>query len=477
MSSLHFLLLRQSFQQQLLRRPEGNEAIMAYQMGGLPGVMGGGNFGSSPGSIQHMPQQQPRKFFDFAQQQGSSQEGQNRSQGMDQQVLNPVHQAYLQYAMQAHQKSASAMQPQQQHKMGMLGPSSNKGQDIRMGNMIPMQSANQAQPSSSKMSSEQFPRSEKPMEQGQLSVSDQRNELKPQSQQVVGGQLLSGNIIRPMQAPQAQQNVQNVANNQFAMAAQLQAWALERNIDLSQPANAHIMAQLIPLMQSKMAAHQKANESSMSGQSSPRQQVTSASVATENSPHANSSADQSTPSGSAKSRQMVSPSPLSATSNANNVASQHFSVHGRENQVPQRQLGSLANGMAPMHPPQSSMSMSQGAEKPLPVKNASGPETSQMQYLRQMNRSSPQAAVPSSEGGLVKKVSSQSGQVSQMPQQRFGFTKQQLHVLKAQILAFRRIKVCRILDYLFLHVLCVSIVHLCCMHTQFKFCYTSLVLT
>jgi len=58
----------QSLQQQLHRKPEGNEALLAYQAS-LQGVMGGNNFASSPGSMQ-LPQQS-RKFIDLAQQHGS----------------------------------------------------------------------------------------------------------------------------------------------------------------------------------------------------------------------------------------------------------------------------------------------------------------------------------------------------------------------------------------------------------------------
>ncbi|GAV64761.1 SNF2_N domain-containing protein/Helicase_C domain-containing protein [Cephalotus follicularis] len=444
---------RQSLQHQLLRKPDGNEAILAYQAGGLQGMMGGNNFASSPGSMQ--PPQQSRKFFDLAQQHGSPQEGQNRSQGVEQHVLNPVHQAYLQYAFQAaQQRSALAMQA----KMGMMGPASGKDQDLRMGNLkmqelMSMQAAHQAQTSSSKNSSEPFARVEKQIDQGQQPTSDQRNEPKPPAQQMVVGHPMPANIMRPMQAPQGQQSIQNMGNNQLAMAAQMQAvqaWALERNIDLSLPANANLMAQLIPLMQSKMAVQQTANEISTGVQSSPvpvsKQQVTSPRVARESSPHANSSSDVSGQSGSAKTRQTVPPGPFVSTSNsgmgnnANNVAMQQFSVQSRENQLPPRQSALIGNGMPPMHPPQSSANMNQLVDQSLAAKNSSGPENLQMQYLRQINRSSPQSSAPSSDGGLVNHLPSHGGPTAQMSPQRFGFTKQQLHVLKAQILAFRRLK-------------------------------------
>ncbi|XP_059457831.1 ATP-dependent helicase BRM isoform X4 [Corylus avellana] len=449
---------RQSLQQQLHRKPEGNEALLAYQAS-LQGVMGGNNFASSPGSMQ-LPQQS-RKFMELAQQHGSSHEGPHRSQAVEQQVLNPVHQAYYQYAFQAaQQKPALAMQSQQHAKMGMLGPPPpGKDQDMRMGNLkmqdlVALQVPSQGQASSSRNSSEHFGRGEKQMDQSQQPAPEQRSELKPSTQPTGIGQLIPGNMVRPLQVPQAQQSIQNMANNQLAMSAQLQAmhsWALERNIDLSLPANANLMAQLIPMMQSRMVPQQKANENNMGAQSSPvpvsKQQVASPPVVSESSPHANSSSDISGQSGSAKARQTVSPSPFGSTSNAgmgnhsNNIPSQQFATHGRENQVPSRQPSVIGNGMPPMHPPQSSANMSQGVDHSLNAKHSiSSPETLQMQYLRQSNRSSPQAAIPSNDVGSGSNISSQGGSAIQTTQQHFGFTKQQLHVLKAQILAFRRLK-------------------------------------
>ncbi|XP_030489988.2 ATP-dependent helicase BRM [Cannabis sativa] len=445
---------RQPLQQQLLRKPEGNESLLAYQAGNLQGALGVGNFtphGAMPLS------QQSRKFFELAQQQGSSQEGHNRSQGPDQQVMNPVHQAYLQYAFQAaQQKSALAMQSQQQAKMGMLGPPSGKDQDTRIGNMkmqelMSIQAGNQAQASSSK--SEHFGRGEKQMEQGQPPASDQRSEPKPLSKPASMGQLMHGNVVRPMQGPQSQQNVQNMANNQLAMAAQLQAvqaWAVEHNIDLSVPGNVNLVAQLIPLVQSRLAGQQKANESNMGAQSSPvpvsKQQVTSPQVASENSPHANSSSDASGQSGSAKAKQAVSSGPFGSSSNAgsvnnsNNIPMQQFPVHGRENQVAFRQPAVTGNGI----PMQSQGNINQGVDQSLHAKNPlSSPESMQMQYSRPVNRSSPQASVSMNERASGTPVQAQGGPSTHASQQRpgpSGFTKQQLHVLKAQILAFRRLK-------------------------------------
>ncbi|XVE77163.1 hypothetical protein DITRI_Ditri13aG0039700 [Diplodiscus trichospermus] len=438
---------RQSLQQQLLRKPEVNEAILAYQASGLQGMMGGSNFPASSGSMQ--PPQQSRKFFDLAQQHTSAQDG-NRSQGVEQQMLNPVQQAYYQYAYQAAQQQKTIL-AQQQSRMAMLGSQSVKDQDMRIGNLkmqelISMQAANQAQASSSKNTSEG--RVEKKMEQGPQSASDLRNEPKPPAP--ANGQLMPGNVLRAVQAQQAQQTVQNMGNNQLAMAAQLQAWALERNIDLSQSANANLISQLIPLMQSRMAAQQKPNESNMGSQSSPgsvsKPQLTSPSLPNESSPRGNSSSDISGQSGSAKTRPTVLSSPFGSTSstgvvnNANNIAKQQLAIHGRDNLVPPRLPVVHGNGMPPMHPPQSSANISPNVDPSLPGKNPSGgTEAVQMQHLKQLNRSSQQPSTPN-DGGSVNNLTAHRGAAIQMPQQRFGFTKQQLHVLKAQILAFRRLK-------------------------------------
>jgi SWI/SNF-related matrix-associated actin-dependent regulator of chromatin subfamily A protein 2/4 len=319
--------------------------------------------------------------------------------------------------------------------------------NLKMQELMSMQSANQAQASSSKNPSEHFSRGEKQVEQGQQQASEQRNEQKSPIQPTAIGQLMPANVTRPMQAPQVQQNIQNMANNQLTMAAQMQAmqaWALERNIDLAQPANANLMAKLIPVMQARMAAQLKANENNTSGQSShlpvSKPQVASPSIANESSPHANSSSDISGQSGSVKTRQTVPSGPFGSTSsggivnNPNNLTMQQQAFHSRENQAPPRQAVVLGNGMP--------ANASQGADHTLPSKNAlNSSETSQTQQFRQLNRSSPQSAGPSNDGGLGNHFSSQGRPAVQMAQQHTGFTKQQLHVLKAQILAFRRLKV------------------------------------
>lgn len=398
--------------------------------------------------------------MDMAQQHhSSSQEGQNRSQGIEQQSLNhPVHQAFMQYALAAQQKSAMAMQSQHQAKMGIMSPHSIKDQEMRMGNQkiqeqIPAQVSNQASASLSKNSADHFVRGEKQMEQGQPSTSDQRADPKSSSQLPGMGNLMSVNMSRPMQAPQAQQGIPNMANNQLAMAQlqAMQAWALERNIDLSLPANANLVAQLIPLVQSRMVAQQKANENNMGAQSSPaslpKQQTNSPFTGKEASAHANSLSDVPGQSSSSKTRQITSPRSFgqnmnaSVVNNTSHASMQQFSIPGMDNQLPSR-LPVSGNTVPPVHPSESSGNVNQSIDRSLQGKTSlSSPENSQTQYVRQVNRSSPQAALPASDGAPSNSTLSQGGHSNQIAQQRVGFTKHQLHVLKAQILAFRRIKV------------------------------------
>jgi hypothetical protein len=124
------------------------------------------------------------------------------------------------------------------------------------------------------------------------------------------------------------------------------------------------------------------------------------------------------------------------------MAMQQFNIHGRESQAPPRQQVKAGNGMPSMHSQQSSAAMNLGAaDHSLNAKGlSSGAEPPQMQYNRQLNQSTTQAGGPTKEGGSRNNAKSQ-GPPAQMPERQSAFTKQQLHVLKAQILAFRRIKV------------------------------------
>ncbi|XP_018482504.2 ATP-dependent helicase BRM-like isoform X2 [Raphanus sativus] len=406
-------------QQQQGRNSEANDGMFAYHPGGVQGMMGGVNFGSSSASLQ-----QPRRLFDSSQQQqqGSSQEGQ--------QNFNPMQQAYLQFALQAQQQKA-----QQQARMGMLG--SSKDQDARMGmlNMQgTMQASNQPQASSSSNpSAEQFTRQ---MESG----PQQRNEAKPHPQQVGTGQLMPGNISRPMQAPQG---VNNMGTNQLALSQQwqaMQAWARERNIDLSHPANAN---QMTHILQARMAAQQKANEGNAASQSPsiPVSSQPSSGVPGDNSPRPNSAGDTSGQSGSGKARHAISTSSLASTSSPRmmNPAANPFSAQGRDNPMYPRHLVQSTNGMPSGNSMQTSVNETHVLDHNASTNKSLGSaEHLQMQQPRQLNAPSPKAAL--SGAGLLSKSSLQSGQGTKQAQQRSGFTKQQLHVLKAQILAFRRLK-------------------------------------
>ncbi|KAL1360464.1 hypothetical protein HN51_005856 [Arachis hypogaea] len=434
---------RQSFPHQLLKKPEGSEAFFAYQTG-LQGGFGTNNF--SPSNA--MPQQ-PQKFVDLGQQSSS------QGQVADRQMLN-YQQAYLQYALQAQQKSALAMQSQKQSKMGIPGPSSVNDQDMHTGNLkiqdlMSMQAVNQSQASSSRNSSEHFAHGEKQMEQGQQLAFDQKSEGKPSSQGPATGHLMPGNSMRPpVQAPPTQQSMLNMLKDPlpFTKTAQyqaMQAWA--RN--LSDPSRCLKMAQLIPQMQSRTVPQPKANDTNVGTQSLPvsvsNPQASSPTVASENTTHTNSSNDVSAQSSSAKAKQ-TGPSnhfgpPINASiaGNSSEVALPQFNLHGRDSQGSLRQPA-VKNGMSSMHPQHACASLNLGADHPLNAKtSSSSSEPVQMQHIRQSNQSVVQDGGLSNEGGSINHSKYQ-GAPSQMPQQRTAFTKQQLHVLKAQILAFRRLK-------------------------------------
>ncbi|CAM8899637.1 unnamed protein product [Rhodiola kirilowii] len=440
---------RQSLQQQVLRKPEGNEAFLGYQAGGAHGVMGMGNFASPSGSMSQAQQSR------INQQHGSPNmrdEAQNRNQGAEQPMTHPVHQAYYQYAIQANQQKAAMGLQLQQAKMAMAGTPSGKDQDTRLSNskmqeMISIQGANQ---SSGKQFNEHFIKDERQVDQGHQPKKNQRSESKHSTQSATAGQLMHSNMARPPQSLQSSLNMQSMANNPAAVAAQLQemqAWAHEHNVDIRQHPNANVMAQLLPLMQSRMVAQQKANEISSGSQPSPtaiaRQQVVSP-PATSDRSLGNMSNDVPGLAGSGISRHTVSPSSFGANAGVgitNSMMMQHFPIHSRDSQMPHHQSAVSGTGTPSMQPPLSSMNIGQGVSVSLQGKSApSGPDIQQTQYLRQLNRSSSQSGGSSNEGGIASVSAPPAGVANQAPQQFYGFTKQQLHVLKAQILAFRRFK-------------------------------------
>uniref|UniRef100_A0A7N0UTQ1 ATP-dependent helicase BRM n=1 Tax=Kalanchoe fedtschenkoi TaxID=63787 RepID=A0A7N0UTQ1_KALFE len=433
---------KQSLQQQLLRKPDGNETFLGYQAGGAHGVMGFGNYASPSGP---MSQPQQSRINQQHVSPNMRDDTHNRNQGAEQSMMHPVHQAYYQYAVQANQqKSAMGMQVQQA-KMSMAGTPSGKDQDVRLGNskmheMISMQSSNQ---SSVKQFHEHLIKDERLVDQGHQPTSDQNPESKHSAQSGTVGQLMHSNMVRPPQTPQTSQIVQSMANNP-AVAAQLQAmqaWAHEHNIDITNHANANLMSQLLPIMQSRLVAQQKANENNSSSQSSPtamsRQPVVSPPAMSEHS-RGNDVPGQAS---SGKSRHTSSTSSFGTVAGiANSMIMQQFPIHNRDTPLAHHQSAVSGTGVLSMQPPQSSVTTSQGVATSLQGNNASsGPETQPTQYLRQLNRASSELG-SSATGGSGNVLAAQAGVANQSPQQFYGFTKQQLHVLKAQILAFRRLK-------------------------------------
>jgi len=270
----------------------------------------------------------------------------------------------------------------------------------------------------------------------------------------VVGQQTPTNMVRPGQSVQSQASMENTATNQLLMA-QFQAWAMERNIDLSLPANANLIAKLLPIWQSaRLAAMQKPNESGTTSHQpsllSSKQQVMPTSVGGETSTHGNCANDLSGQAGQVKSRQtppfgsIPSGGPAAPMRTNNIQVPQQLAVQNRDsqNERTDRPSVSMGNGGPMMHPPQSAGNSNQSIGHSGTKNKCSGTETLQTQYVKQLqqsNRPPSQPAVPSGEA-VGTQTPTQGGPI-QGSQQRIGFTKQQLHVLKAQILAFRRLKV------------------------------------
>ncbi|KAG1354873.1 ATP-dependent helicase BRM [Cocos nucifera] len=450
------LVLRQTLQlqQQSLRKSEGDPC----RPSGLNGVIGGNNFPSSSGATP-VPQTL-RNFNDLHHPHAGPQPhelNQNKGQGIEQQLQNPIYQACLQLAFQTaqHQKPHGNLLVQQQGKINMVGPSG-RDQDMHLNNLriqdlASRQFANQAQPSAHAKLAEHIGPGEKHMEKLHAS-SEQRNELKPP--QTVIGQITPTNMLRPMQPLQAQANTQNIANNQLMMAQlqAMQAWAMERNIDLSHPSNANLIAQV--WQSARLAAMQKPNEISTAAHQSqlpsPKQQFLSSPGGSENSAYGNSFGDHPVQSGPVKNRQTFPSGSVSGAGSSSTLVNsssiqmqQQFAIQNKDNQNERVAKPPLANGNVGiiMDPPQSSGSMSQTIEHSNTKREFAGIQTLPIQYysqLKQMNQPMSQPAVRSTE--VIGTQFPSQGGLAQVLQQNTGFTKQQLHVLKAQILAFRRIK-------------------------------------
>ncbi|CAN6455544.1 unnamed protein product [Victoria cruziana] len=440
---------RQPLQQAQLRKPEGEDSVIAYQAGSNHGVLGGSSFSSS--SMMPSPQQ-ARKFMDMSQQQNVSQvreENQAKVQSLEEQVQSPGRQAYLQYAFQnSQQKTTGNMQVQQAIKGGIVAPSS-KDQEARINNMkmqelISIQAANQMQGSMSRKSSDRVVNTDRKLDQGQVS-GDQRGDMK--APQAVIGQLTAGNMMRPVQASQAQPSMQNMANNQLVMfqLQAVQAWAMEHNVDLSLPSNANLVAQLLPIWQSKIAAIKKTNEGNIGSphprlpankqQGMPSPPVNDRpSMGNENSIHVSCVAEASVQAGPAKSQPMFPAGsfPTSGTAkvvNTTNPQMLQTTSQAREN-LEKAGRHAVGNGVPVMQLTQTSAPTSQSMSQSVPDM-----QMQNLRQLQQLNRNTLQAMALND---ILPNIPSQSASLNQA--QRFGFTKQQLHVLKAQIMAFRRLK-------------------------------------
>ncbi|WOK94898.1 hypothetical protein Cni_G03603 [Canna indica] len=448
-------------QQQQLRKAEVDQSLLAYQPSGTHGVTGGTSFPTSSGSV-HLSQLS-KKYGNIPLQPGGIQlreESQNKGQGVAPQMQNQIQQAYLQFALQAaQQKSHGNSLVQQQGKMNMIGPSG-RDQDMFMNKLkmqeLMSQAVNKSQVPMFKRTAEQFTHAEKQMELGRAS-SDQRNDLKPSA---ADGLLASGNMVRPVQMPQSQASMQNFANNQFEMAQMqaMQAWAKEHNIDLSLPANLNLISQILPLWQSnRMAAMQKSTEASAIPQQSclqsSKQLGMPSPAGSESSGHANSASDLSGQRGSLKCSQMLRPSSsISSGGDTTGVnpstlhkqqQQNHVSDHSRANHN-ERAIRPPATGGSGVQVPQlpnSSGTTNHTLEKSNAKNAFMGNEMHKMQNIRplqQLNRPIFLPTVPANNIGGTQ-IPTEGGS-TQTPKHHVGFTKQQLYVLKAQILAFRRLK-------------------------------------
>lgn len=454
--------LRQSLQQQLLRKSQGDEALLAYQAGGLQGVVGGSTICGPSASIQ-LPQQ-PRNFMDITQQPQVASQVQDEGQGKGQ---NQIHaQAYLHYALQAAQHKIRANIPsqQQQSKGGLSGPTvadPDQFNNLKLQELMRIQAASQAQASMFKKTPGQLAQIEKQMEQGQPS-SDLRSEMKSQQAQMAQ---LSGNMGRPGQGLPNQHPMQNLSNNQypnFAHLQALQAWAMDKNIDISSPANAHLVPQLLLQFQARLVAMQKASDGNHAAHQThmlPAKShiVSSSSVQDYAGPsngnvlHGNSILKGHAVQGGLYSKPrpavttgIVPASGYPAMSNPTSVQTQHPIAQGGDYQIDRadRHQNSSAS-VAAMHGLSSSATAATQMGDPSAAKNMQvSPESLQMQYYRQFqsNRPSLHSAGANEVSTSNHLANPQVNHSVPVQHQQYGFTRQQLHVLKAQIMAFRRLK-------------------------------------
>ncbi|WOL13291.1 ATP-dependent helicase BRM-like isoform X1 [Canna indica] len=417
------------------------------------GMLGGSSFPPMQGAINIS--QLPRKFGDLPHQPGAPQlceQNPNKGQHIEQHLQNPIHPAYLQYAFSASQhKPQGSLLMNQQGKMNIPGSSGSQGMHLnnfKVQELMSLRAANHSQASMLNRTGEHFAHSEKQLEQG-LIGSDQRNDPKPSS--VAAGHVVSTNMQHQLRHAQA--NTQNIANNQLTMAQMqaMQVWAKEHNIDLTVPANLNLLAQFLPHLQSnRLNSIQKQSEASTSMQQSclpsSKQSTISLPVDNENSAYANCVSDFSSQVEPAYCQSplpsdMISSGGDSTAMNPKDIQMQQQGPsHNREceNDRAVKSPSAATNGGQIMHLQNSTGSMAQTSYVKNDLSGNNMQQVLQCGPLQQQNRHTSQPE-NSHNDAVGTQISSQSGS-SQVPNQQFGFTKQQLYVLKAQILAFRRLK-------------------------------------
>lgn len=405
----------------------------------MHGVISGSSFPSSSGvSASKLSRNLPN---DYARQLHEKKLGGHALE----QPQNSIHQAYAQFAMQAaqQQQKSHGNTPAQQGDFGMMGPTAG-GQEILVGNLkmqeMHIKGGNQTQLLRFINSADYTRCGEKQNEQDHI-CDVQNNELKVP--QTATGQLTATNMVRPIQSLQSQGNMGNIANQQLMMA-QLQAmqtWAMDHNVDLTHPANANLIAQFLPSLQSnRLAAIQKPNVSNTLAQQSNlstlKPQIISSTVTNENSTQGNSMNDLSGQAG------LVRSGVGTILSNSKNMHMQQPQpVQTRVTQNEKGDVVAAGSTGSVVHLQQGSTSTSQNLDLSNGKKSVAT-NLSQMQSFKKsqnIRHPTPPSVPLSTEVEGIHVLAG--GGSEQTARNHVGFTNQQLLVLKAQIFAFRRLKV------------------------------------
>ncbi|XP_020575040.1 ATP-dependent helicase BRM-like [Phalaenopsis equestris] len=428
------LALKQSLkqQQQLLQpRKLEQENLLNYKLGAMHGVIGGSSFPSSSGvPASKVPRNLPPNYARQLHEKKPS------GHALDQ-PQNSIHQPYAQFAMQSAQQQQKALNniSVQQGEFRMMGPPA--GTEEIMQELMHVKAGNRAQPPRFTNSADHVGCDEKRNEHNHI-YNGQKNELKVP--QTATEQFTPTNMVRPIQLMQSQGSMGNITSQQLMMA-QLQAmqtWAMEHNVDLKNPSNANLVAQFLPILQSSsLATMQKPNGSSILAQKSSlstfKPQVITSTVANENSAQGNSMNNVSSQAGLARSG--VATIPVNSKSiHMQQPQAVQISVTQNDDVVTGGSSGSV------LFLPQDSTSSSQSFD----LSNGKKLVATDLAQMRSFRKSqdiglpTPPSALPSN-GVAGIHVLAQGGS-EQATKQQIGFTEQQLLVLKAQILAFRRIK-------------------------------------